>query len=150
LAAVRRIGELLVGAGLVSEAQLTEALAAQQHTSQRIGEVLVERGFVGELELTQVLSNQLSVAWVSLDHVDFTAEILLLVPAPVARQFRLLPVFFRVDKKREKILYLAMDDPTDVPAMQRVSEITQMRIRPLIAPPTEIRLALNKHYPELR
>lgn len=114
----------------------------------RVGELLVERGYIGELELTQVLSNQMSVAWVSLDHVDFTPEILLLVPAAIARQHRLLPVFFRVDKQREKILYLAMDDPTDVPAMQRVSEMTEMRIRPLIAPPSEIRLALDKYYPE--
>lgn len=149
MAAVRRIGELLVAAGLVSETQLAEALAEQANTSLRIGELLVQRGYIGELELTQVLSNQMSVAWVSLDHVDFTPGILLLVPASVAREHRLLPVFFRVDQKREKILYLAMDDPTDVPAMKRVSEITEMRIRPLIAPPTEIRLALDKHYPEV-
>ena len=136
--------------GLVTEAQVTEALAEQAKGTKRIGEVLVDLGFVSELELTQVLSNQLSVAWASLEHVDFTPEILLLVPGSVARQLRLLPVFFRVDKKREKILYLAMEDPTDVPAMQRVSEITQMRIRPLIAPPSEIRAALERHYPESR
>lgn len=150
MGAVRRIGELLVNAGLVTETQLAEALSAQQATSLRVGELLVERGYVSELELTQLLSNQLSVAWVSLEHVDFTPEILLLVPGATAREHRLLPVFFRVEKKREKILYLAMDDPTDVPAMQRVSETTQMRIRPLIAPASEIRAALAKHYPEMR
>lgn len=138
-----------MNAGLISEAQLAEVLKAQQGSSLRVGELLVERGYIGELELTQILSNQLSVAWVSLDHVDFTREILLLVPTGVARQFRLLPVFFRTDKKRDKILYLAMDDPTDVPAMQRVSEITEMRIRPLIAPPSEIRIALDKYYPDV-
>jgi type IV pilus assembly protein PilB len=140
---------LLVSAGLVSEVQLAEVLAVQQSTNLRIGELLVERGYIGELDLTQVLSHQLSVAWVSLEHVDFTPMILMLVPRAVARQHRVLPVFFRTDKKREKILYIAMDDPTDVPAMQRVAEVTEMRIRPLIAPPGEIRLALDKYYPEI-
>lgn len=138
-----------MAAGLVSDAQLVEVLAAQKTTSLRIGELLVERGYIAELDLTQVLSHQLSVAWVSLDHVDFTPMILMLVPASIARQHRLLPVFFRTDKKREKILYIAMDDPTDVPAMQRIAEITEMRIRPLIAPPSEIRIALDKYYPEI-
>jgi len=149
LAGVRRIGELLVQAGLVSEAQLAEALEAQALSSLRVGEQLVELGHVDELQLTQVLSNQLSVAWVSLDHVDFTPEILLLVPGRLARKHGLLPVFFRVDKKREKILYIAMDDPTDVPAMQQVAETTEMRVRPLIAPRSEIWLALEKYYPEM-
>jgi len=138
-----------VSAGLVNDAQLAEMLAAQAGTSLRIGELLVQRGYIGELDLTQVLSHQLSVAWVSLEHVDFTPMILMLVPAAVAREHRLLPVFFRTDKKREKILYIAMDDPTDVPAMQHIAELTEMRIRPLIAPPSEIRIALDKHYPAM-
>lgn len=138
-----------MSAGLVTDSQLAEVLAAQASTSMRVGELLAQRGYIGELDLTQVLSHQLSVAWVSLEHVDFTPMILMLIPAAVAREHRVLPVFFRTDKKREKILYIAMDDPTDVPAMQRVAEITEMRIRPLIAPPSEIRAALAKHYADI-
>ena len=64
-----RIGELLVEARVISQAQLDEALAAhaahpEEH--KKLGQVLVERGFVPESVLVQTLSLQLSVPWVSL------------------------------------------------------------------------------------
>ena len=133
-----RIGELLKVAGLISEPQLQTALDEQASTGARLGRILVARGAVTELQLTQVLSNQLSVAWVSLPHVDLTDELLLLVPYAVAAKWELVPVHFRVGEERQKILYVAIGDPTNVAAMEEVSRITGMNVRPLIAPPSEI------------
>ena len=142
----RRLGELLVAARLVTEEQLADALAAQRQGGGRLGDVLVERGFVSEIQVTQVLSNQLSVAWVSLRHVEFTRKLLSLVPRDMAQAHSLIPVLFRLNKQRQKILYVAMDDPTNVPAMEAVSGVTAMHVRPLIAPPSEIRKAIRQHY----
>lgn len=142
----RRLGELLVAAQLVSEEQLAEALGAQRASGVRLGDLLVERGIVSEIQLTQVLSNQLSVAWVSLRHVDFTRELLSLVPRELAQSHTLIPVHFRLGKQKQKILYVAMDDPTNVAAMEAVSGLTAMHVRPLIAPPSEIRKAIRLHY----
>jgi type IV pilus assembly protein PilB len=146
----RRIGELLRLAGLISEAQLAAALEQHLQSGTRIGEVLVALGFLSELQLTQILSNQLSVAWVSLPHVEFTEELLILVPPDVAEQHTLIPVHFRVDHHKQKILYVAMDDPTDVAAMEQVARITGMHVRPLIAPPSEIRRQIQVRYREAR
>jgi type IV pilus assembly protein PilB len=112
----RRLGELLIAAQLVNEQQLAEALAAQRESGVRLGDLLVERGIVSELQLTQILSNQLSVAWVSLRHVDFTRELLSLVTREVAQMHTLIPVHFRLGKQKQRILYVAMDDPTNVAA----------------------------------
>lgn len=142
----QRIGELLVAAGLVTAAQLDEALADQNGGDARLGEILVRRGLVTEAALTQILSNQLSVAWVSLAHVEFKRELLSLVPKEVAQELGVIPVLFRMGDRKEKILYVAVDDPTNVPVMQRVSEISGMRVRPLIAPASEIRKAIRTHY----
>jgi type IV pilus assembly protein PilB len=142
----RRLGELLKAATLVSEDQLARALDEQARGSGRLGEILVRQGIVSELQLIQVLSNQLSVAWVSLPHVDFTEELLMLIPAEVAEQHTLIPVHFRIGKQKEKILYVAMDDPTNVAAMEQVSRITGMHVRPLIAPTTEIRRHIQLRY----
>jgi len=137
---------MLLAAGKISEAVLEEAIRIQKESDKRLGELLVEMGHISELELTQILSNQLSVAWVSLDHVDFTEEILLLVPEEVAREFTLIPVHTRIGEKGEEILYVAMDDPTNVRAMERVSELSNMHVRPMIAPPSEIKRAIDTHY----
>ena len=142
----RRVGELLNAAGLITNDQLLDALREHERSGLRLGEVLVNRGLVDELQLTQILSNQLSVAWVSLPRVEFSDELLTLVPAEVAEQHTLIPVHFRLGPQRQKILYVAMDDPTNVQAMQHVSRITGMHVRPLIAPPSEIRKQIQARY----
>jgi type IV pilus assembly protein PilB len=142
----RRIGDLLRAAGLINEGQLAMALEQHASSGKRLGQVLVELGFLSELQLTQVLSNQLSVAWVSLPHVDFTDELLVLVPVEIAEQHTLIPVHFRIGDQKQKILYVAMDDPTDVAAMEHVARLTRMHVRPLIAPPTEIRRQIQERY----
>ena len=75
-----RLGELLVRAGLITARQLDEALAEQRRVGKRLGSVLVELGLVSETQVTQILSQQLSVPWVSLHHIDFSRELLDLVP----------------------------------------------------------------------
>lgn len=137
---------MLLAAGKITESVLEEAIRLQKESDKRLGELLVEMGHISELELTQILSNQLSVAWVSLDHVDFTEDILRLVPEEVAREFTLIPVHTRIGEKGEEILYVAMDDPTNVKAMERVSELSNMHVRPMIAPPSEIRRAIDTYY----
>jgi type IV pilus assembly protein PilB len=142
----QRIGELLVAAGLITTAALEESLAEQAKSGARLGDILVRRGLISEAALTQILSNQLSVAWVSLKHVEFPRELLSLIPSELALELTVIPVLFRMGERREKILYVAVDDPTNVPAMQRISEITGMHVRPLIAPASEIRRAIRAQY----
>lgn len=142
----RRLGELLKAAGLITDEQLAITLQAQQRDGIRLGQALVARGLVTELQITQILSNQLSVAWVSLPRVDFSDELLILVPVELAEQYTLIPVHFRIGEQKQKILYVAMDDPTDVNAMEHVSRHTGMHVRPLIAPPSEIRKQIQLWY----
>lgn len=143
----KQIGAMLVAAGKITEEQLEEVVRAQSGTNKRIGTLLVERGYINELELTQILSNQLSVAWVSLDHVEFTKEILRLIPGKIAREFMLIPVHSRIGERGERIIYIAMDDPTNINAMSKVAEVTSMHVRPMIAPLSEIRQAIENYYP---
>jgi hypothetical protein len=54
--AVRLIGESFLDRGLITAAQLAEALAEQQASSLPLGEILVARGWVTRLALAGVLS----------------------------------------------------------------------------------------------
>src|ERR1019366_8527177 len=75
----KRIGELLVDGGIISQSQLEQALFAQRKDGRKLGQLLVELGLVNEVQVTQTLSRQLSVPWVSLYHVDFSRSLLNLV-----------------------------------------------------------------------
>lgn len=140
-----RIGELLVSSNILSQAQLEEALHAQSQSKKRLGEVLVALGHVDETRLTQVLSQQLSVPWISLYHVDFSRELLNLVPRELAEKHYLVPIFVRRVKK-QNTLYVAMDDPTNETALEAVSQYSGLPARSMLASPSDIRNAIRIYY----
>ena len=142
-----RIGELLVEARVITQAQLDEALASPRHEGQKIGQLLVELGMVNEDQLTQTLSHQLSVPWVSLYHIDFSRELLNRVPRDVAERFCAVPIFLR-NEKRKATLYVAMDDPTNEQALTEIANAAGLPVKPMIASPSHIRSAIRVYYAE--
>ncbi len=76
-----RLGELLVAAQIITRDQLEEALELQKRDGRRLGKLLVQAGLVTETQVTQILSQQLSLPWVSLYHIDFSRQLLDLVPS---------------------------------------------------------------------
>jgi type IV pilus assembly protein PilB len=142
----KRIGELLVEAGVLSQQQLEQALFAQRKDGRRLGQLLIELGLVGETKLTQTLSRQLSVPWVSLYHVDFSRSLLNLVPRAVAEKYSLVPIFVRRVRNQGETLYVAMDDPTRDDAIEEVMRASSMPVKPMIACPSDIRAAIRVYY----
>src|SRR5690606_34533005 len=141
-----RLGELLVNAALVSQADLEAALAEQQTTGHRLGAILVMRGLLGESQVTQILSQQLSIPWVSLHHIDWSPQLLNMVPSDMACEMRIVPVYVRHVRRVGDVLYVAMEDPSAGSALQEVSTLSGMRVRPMIASPSDITRALVSHY----
>jgi type IV pilus assembly protein PilB len=140
------LGELLVEAQIVSRAQLEEILASQKRDGRRIGTLLVEAGLVTETQVTQILSQQLSVPWVSLYHIDFSRQLLNLVSHQLAEKYCLVPIFVRRVRGLGETLYVAMDDPSDEAAQREVGQWAGLPVRAMIAPPTDIRSAIRVYY----
>ncbi len=141
-----RIGELLTLAKVLTDEQLASALAQPRVPGQRLGDVLVQMGLVNETQLTQTLSQQLSVPWVSLYHIDFSRQLLDLVPHEVAERYCLVPIFVRKVRKQGDTLYVAMDDPTNEQALTEVSQFAGIPARPMIASKSDIRNAIRVYY----
>lgn len=141
-----RLGELLVDAQIITRQQLEEALSLQQRDGRRIGTLLVEAGLVSETQVTQILSQQLSVPWVSLYHIDFSRQLLNLVSEELAERYCLVPIFVRKVRGLGQTLYVAMDDPSDERAQTEVSQFSGLPVRAMIAPPTDIRSAIRAYY----
>jgi len=141
-----RLGDLLVEAQLISPRQLEEVLARQREDRRRLGTLLVEAGLVSETQVTQILSQQLAVPWVSLYHIDFSRQLLNLVPSSVVEQHCLVPIFVRRVRGLGQTLYVAMDDPTDEPALEQVRQHSGLPVRAMIAPPSDIRAAIRVYY----
>ena len=119
-----RIGEILVGRGLISENDLVDALEIQRRTGSRIGEILYYESRVREGDLAAALADQLRVPLVDLDGMEPSAEAMELVPEALQREGRCVPL--AVD---DEVLYVAITDPLDDETYEAVRELTDLRIR---------------------
>jgi len=142
----KRIGELLVEGGVLSQSQLEQALFAQRKDGRKLGQLLIELGLVSETQLTQTLSRQLSVPWVSLYHVDFSRSLLNLLSREIAERYCVVPILVRRVRKQGDTLYIAMDDPTNESAIDEVARAASLAVKPMIACPSDIRAAIRVYY----
>lgn len=91
----RRIGEILVERGLVTEAQLQECLQLQEQTGRKLGEILVEKDLLWEEDLVEALAIQNGNAFVELDPYSVDPDLLEKIPEELAREKRVFPVSLR-------------------------------------------------------
>jgi type IV pilus assembly protein PilB len=138
---VRRLGDLLVAEGLITDAQLRAALGDQKGKADKLGSVLVRTGAITEEQLIGFLSRQYGIPSITLTNLDIDAETLRLVPPHIAKKYEVLPV-----KRIGGTLTLAMADPTNVFALDDIAFMTNLQILPVVAPQAAIRRALDKNY----
>jgi type IV pilus assembly protein PilB len=141
-----RLGDLLVEAQIITREQLEDTQALQKKDGRRLGTLLVATGMVTETQVTQILSQQLSVPWVSLYHIDFSRQLLNLVPCEVAEKYSLVPIFVRRVRGSGETLYLAMDNPEDEAAKEEVGRYSGLPVRAMIAPLSDIQGAIRAYY----
>lgn len=131
---------------MLSQQALDEVLEFQKTDGRRLGSLLVEKGLVNETQLTQILSHQLSVPWVALLHIEFSRQLLNLVPYEVAERFCLVPIYVRHVRGQGDTLYVAMDDPTNEEPLRECMKHSGLPVRAMIAPPSDIREAIRVCY----
>ena len=102
----KRLGDILIAAGLITQEQLEEALAKQKGSGKRLGTVLQEEGYITELEMIEALQMQLGIEFIDLNKINIPTELAQVVPANIAKQYQVVPVRIIRDE-----LYLAMSDP---------------------------------------
>lgn len=87
-----KLGDILVANMFITEDQLESALKAQDETGRRLGQILVERGQVSEDDLAWALSNQLGYPYVFLTRDIIDDEAARLLPDAFLRERRVFPI----------------------------------------------------------
>jgi type IV pilus assembly protein PilB len=139
----RRLGDLLVREGLLSQEQLARALAEQKGSSEKLGSILIRLNIISEDQLVAFLSKQYGIPSIALSQLDIDADTVKLVPAQIARKYEVLPI-----KRSGNQLTLAMADPTNVFAIDDVGFMTNLQVVPVVAAQGAIRKALEQLYEE--
>lgn len=138
----RRLGDVLVATGVISDDELTDALAAQRTgRRRRLGQIVVERGLLDEEQLARALADLLGLPVLDLAAEDVDPEAARLVPRHVAERTRTLVV--RVEE--DGVMLVAAADPTDVVALDDVRAYTRASsLRVAIATERAIRRRLRE------
>ncbi|MGI5970414.1 MAG: GspE/PulE family protein [Oscillospiraceae bacterium] len=139
-----RIGDILIVQGVITEEQLSAALAIQQKTKRRLGDILIEEGFTSEYEIARALHLQLGIEMVDLRGIKIPTEVVRLVSGSMLRKHKVLPIGF--DEQDSNILILAMADPLDMVAQDDIAIITNLRIEPRVATAGAINSVLDRYF----
>lgn len=141
----KRIGEVLIEKGMITEDQLKIALQEQKVVDKRIGAVLIELGFVTDSIIRDALSENTGFSSVDLANTVIDAEAIKMVPQDLSRRFKILPLSY--DRNKHE-LTLAMADTFNILALDQVRAAidTDLEIVPVLASDSEISRVLEEAY----
>lgn len=137
-----QLGDYLLQKGFITSEDLEEALQYQVIYGGKLGTNLLEMGLIDEEELTAALTKVLGTpAADPKDLQNISPEVLKLIPEATADEFRCLPV--KVEGRR---LFLVMENPNNLQAIDEISFKTGLIVKPLITPEVRFLAATERYY----
>ena len=137
----KKIGEILVGKGLISSQQLEEVLEEQRLTGDKLGDMLIRKGWISRQDFERCLTIQTGIVKFDLSSYLIEPDIIKLVPEDFARNYKLIPVFMI-----ENNLTVAMVDPANVFIADTLQRMTKLNVEPVLAEELDIKKAHDQYY----
>ncbi|WP_041060974.1 GspE/PulE family protein [Vibrio owensii] len=138
----KRLGDLLIEEGIVSEDQVQQALNAQHSTGQKLGDALIDLGFISEKQMLEFLSQQLSLPLIDLSRAPVDADAVQILPEVHARRLRAMVVARNGDTLR-----VAMSDPADLFIQESLMNLLgQYDLEFIIAPERQLVESFDRYY----
>ncbi len=138
----KRLGQLLVEAGIITAEELSQALDRQRLTGERLGEALAELGFVSERDIVRALAGQLEIEVFDPSKVAaLDPEVVLAIPETMARHHHALAV-----ERDGDVLTVAMADPLDLVALDDIRVASGCGLKPQVGTQEEIDAAITEAY----
>lgn len=133
--------ELLKSTGKFTGEQLS-ALEAQKNSEKKpLQDIVVSTNTLSEKELTQLYAQEIDVPFAEFSAHDLSKELLELIPERAAHQYRAV-VFARGE---DDVLFLAMEDPDDIPAVSFLQKQLGKPLRIHISTSSIIQAALDAY-----
>lgn len=135
----KKLGEILVGWGVLTEDQVSEALQYGMENRKRIGEALVEMELCSEDDVVKALATQFGWEYIDLDKQPVNRDVLELMPAKLIEDYRVLPLGEEGDK-----LKLIITDPLDLETLDLLKFRLAREIVPTLAPAGKVQRFIDK------
>jgi type IV pilus assembly protein PilB len=123
----KKLGEILVDGGLLTQEQLEKALPYQKKSNLKLGQFLVKEGIVSESQIVDLVSSQLKLEKYRPDKFTVDVELAQLMPADIAHRLQAAPL-----KRSGLLLTVAMTDPLDINALDAIEVYTNCEVEAVI------------------
>jgi type IV pilus assembly protein PilB len=137
----KNLVNLLMRENLLSPADLERAKSDQRKNGGRLGESLVRLGLLKEHELVNILSKQYGIPAVNLESFEIDPEVVKHVPEELVHKYKIMPI-----NRVGSTLIVAVEDPSNMFAMDDIKFITGYNVEIVVAAPSAIKQAADKYY----
>ena len=131
----------LVRAGLVPYETIEQAEEIANAQNINIGQALINSGAITEDAILKFLEAKLHIPYVNLDDYTLDPKCLKYISISDAKKYRIIPLF-----KIEETLTVAMADPLDLFAIDKIIETAECSIEPVISSEASIRKKIDEYY----
>jgi len=138
--APKRLGDVLVDEGVVTEADIEEALRRREK-GEKIGEALIRFGYCSDSQIVDALSDSLGIKRVNLGMIFIDDQVLKLLDEDFVTKSKIMPV--NISGRR---LVIATNDPLDFPTIENVRLKTGMNVETVLATTNDIETAIARYY----
>lgn len=138
-----RIGEALVRDGVITQAELDDALRVQIQAGGKLGTLLVQLGYLEQKKLYEYLARRFAGAHIFApgEEPRVAADAVAALPKKIAEHYQIVPMM--IDAKTIHVLLL---DPTRLPALSAVKSATKRHVVPHVVSEDVLDVLLLKHY----
>jgi type IV pilus assembly protein PilB len=140
--AIRRIGQILVDMGFISDEQLEIVLDEQERQpGEKFGKIAENLGLITDEQLAQALAEQMGMQVISLENFEPPPEVRNEISETMAQLYRIIPV-----RRDGNELTVATCDPQNLSIQDELRTFLGLDIRVLVATEREVRRGLEKFY----
>jgi type IV pilus assembly protein PilB len=135
----KRLGEIIVTMGTVTQEQVNEILLRADGRQKRIGERLMEEGLITEEVLAQALAEQRDLRYADLTDFRVTPTFFETIPVELMQRYQFIPM-----EVADETLIVAMSDPNNLPAIDELEMILNRQIEIRVSTPSAIQAVLKR------
>lgn len=143
MAEKKKLGEMLIEAGLIDNIQLQAALGHQRQWSGKLGEIILEMGFITEHTLADFFETHLNIPCLDLSDFEVPENIKGLLKDDLIRKYNVVPIAYE-----KGLLTIAMTDPSDIKVIDELQFATGNKIRPILVFSQDAKRLIQKYFGE--
>jgi type IV pilus assembly protein PilB len=139
----KRLGEMLIEAGMIDNMQLQSALGHQKQWGGKLGDILLEMDFISEHVLADFFESHLNIPCLDLSDFEIPANVRGLLKDEIIKKYSVVPIGYE-----NKVLTVAMSDPSDIKTIDELQFATGYRIKPVLVFSLDVKRLIQRYFGE--